>query len=181
MKKLKVLKQDNEKFYPVTYANAVIYKDNDVDKTLDSFNDKIQNLNLKQNTLNDQFKDLKEIVSKLNQIDITKLQKFLNQLSFNSDEDIILGDYKHKMDIHVANDKSVDKVDEFWLNGVQLMKKILKDDEFEKLKMLLNMTTINNDSVTFNFGNNRKVDIYLRNDGIDDIWVNGHRIVNQDN
>ena len=47
--------------------------------------------------------------------------------------------------------------------------------------MLLNMTTINDDSVTFNFGNNRKVDIYLRNDGIDDIWVNGHRIVNQDN
>lgn len=174
MKKLKVLKQDNEKFYPITYANAVIYEDNDVDKTLDSFNNKMQNLN-------NQFKDLKEIISKLSQIDIIKLQKFLNQLSFNSDEDIILGDYKHKIDIHVANDKSVDKIDEFWLNGVQLMKKILKDDELEKLRILLNMTTINNDSVTFNFGNNRKVDIYLRNNGIDDIWVNGHRIVNQDN
>lgn len=174
MKKLKILKLDNEKFYPITYANAVIYNDSDVDKTLDSFNDKIQNLN-------NQFKDLKEIISKLSQIDIIKLQKFLNQLSFNPDEDIILGDYKHKIDIHVANDKSVDKIDEFWLNGVQLMKKILKDNELEKLRMLLNMTTINNDSVTFNFGNNRKVDIYLRNDGIDDIWVNGHRIVNQDN
>ena len=58
MKKLKILKQDNEKFYPITYANAVIYKDSDVDKTLDSFNDKIQNLT-------NQFKNLKTSVNDL--------------------------------------------------------------------------------------------------------------------
>ena len=76
MKKLKVLKQDNEKFYPVTYANAVIYKDNDVDKTLDSFNDKIQNLT-------NQFKNLKTSVNDLiNRITALEDQLQLPQQQF---------------------------------------------------------------------------------------------------
>ena len=94
---------------------------------------------------------------------------------------MVIGDYNHKIDIHVSNNKSEEQYDEFWLNGTQLMKLVLNEEEIDKVRTLLSMITIVDDAITINFGENRKVDIFLRNDGIDDIFVNRNRIVNKDN
>lgn len=110
-----------------------------------------------------------------------KLKKFSEQLNFNTNNDMVIGDYNHKIDIHVSNNKSEEQYDEFWLNGTQLMKLVLNEEEIDKVRTLLSMITIVDDAITINFGENRKVDIFLRNDGIDDIFVNGNRIVNKDN
>ena len=88
MKKLKVLKQDNEKFYPITYANAVIYNDSDVDKTLDSFNDKIQNLNNQFKNLTNQFKDSKNSIQ--NELEILN-NKGIKQNNFGGIVCLTLG------------------------------------------------------------------------------------------